>query len=88
MKPIFTRSQMIAGSAAVVLLTVCLFQLPGTYGATTTVTQAVTIGVGLDDRNVTTDQLSGEIRQQLSQRGVSVSEEEVQAAATSALDLI
>jgi len=79
---------MIAGSAAVVLLTACLFQLPGAYGAQTTVTKTVKIGVGLDDRNVTKDQLSREIRQQLGKRGVSVSEKEVQAATTNALDLI
>ena len=88
MTPIFTRAQMIAGSAAVVLLTVGLFQLPGAYGATTTVTEEVKIGVGLDDRNVTKDQLSRQIRQQLGKRGVSATEKEVQAAATNALDLI
>ena len=79
---------MIAGSAAVVLLAVCLFQLPGAYGATTTDTKEVKVGVGLDDRNVTKDQLSREIKQQLNKRGVSATEKEVQAAATNALDLI
>jgi len=79
---------MIAGSAAVVLLTVCLFQLPGAYGAITTDTKEVKVGVGLDDRNVTKDQLAGEIKQQLRKRGVSANEKEVQAAATHALDLI
>ena len=88
MNRIFTRAQMIAGSAAAALLTVCLLQLPGAYAATTTDTKTVKVGVGLDDRNVTKDQLSREIRQQLSKRGVSVSEKEVQAAATNALDLI
>ena len=88
MTSIFTHVQMMAGSAAVVLLTVCLLQLPGAYAATTADTKTVKVGVGLDDRNVTKDQLSREIRQQLSKRGVSVSEKEVQAAATNALDLI
>jgi hypothetical protein len=88
MKRIFTRVQMIAGSAAAALLTVCLLQVPAAYGATTPDTKDVKIGVGLDDRNVTKDQLSREIKQQLSKRGVSASEKEVQAAVTNALDLI
>jgi hypothetical protein len=88
MRSAFTRSRIIAGSAAVVLLAVCLFQLPRAYAATTTDTKAVKVGVGLDNRNVTKEQLSHEIKQQLSKRGVSASEKEVQAAAANALDLI
>jgi hypothetical protein len=76
---------MIAGSAAVVSLAVCLFQLPGAYGAITTDTKEVKVGVGLDDRNVTKEQLSREIKQELSKRGVSATEKEIQAAATNAL---
>lgn len=87
MNSILSRSKLIARLAALVLLAVCLFQLPGSH-AMTTVTKAVKIGVGLDNRNVTKDQLAREIRQQLSSRGVSASEKQVQAAATNALDLI
>ena len=70
------------------LLAVCLFQMPVAYGAVTMFTKIVRIGVGLDDRNVTKAQLASEIRQQFNSRGVSVSEKEVQAAATNALNLI
>jgi len=88
MKSTLNNSKLIAGPAALVLLAACFFQIPVAYGAITTVTRTVKIGVGLNDRNVTKDQLAREIRQQLSGRGVSVSEKEVQAAATNALDLI
>ncbi len=88
MKSTFTNSKLIPGLAALVLLAVCFFQIPVASGAITTVTKVVRIGVGLDDRNVTKDQLAQEIRQQFRSRGVSVSEKEVQAAATNALDLV
>ena len=88
MKSTFTNSKLIAGPAALVLLAACFSQIPVAYGAITTVTKIVKIGVGLDDRNVTKDQLAREIRQELSVRRVSVSEKEVQAAATNALNLI
>jgi outer membrane lipopolysaccharide assembly protein LptE/RlpB len=88
MKSRFTRSKLTVGPAALALLAVCFFQMPGAHGATTTVTKAVKIGVGLDDRNATKDQLAREIRQQLNSRGVRVSEKEVQTAATNALNLI
>ena len=88
MKSTFTNSKLIPGAAALVLLAACFFQTPVAYGAVTTVTKSVKIGVGLDDRNVTKDQLAQEIRQQLNGRGVSVSNKEVHAAATNALNLI
>ncbi|MCM3872271.1 MAG: hypothetical protein ND895_16440 [Pyrinomonadaceae bacterium] len=87
MKSRFTNSKLIPVAAALVLLAVCFFQIPVASGAITAVTKIVKIGVGLDDRNVTKDQLAAEIRQKLTGR-VSVSETEVQSAATNALDLI
>jgi hypothetical protein len=88
MKSTLTNYKLIAGPAALVLLAACFFQTTVAYGAITKATRIVKIGVGLNDRNVTKDQLAREIRQKLSGRGVSVSEKEVQAAAANALDLI
>jgi hypothetical protein len=88
MKTTFTNSKLIAGPAVLVLLAACILQTTVAYSATPTTTTVVKIGVGLDDRNVTKDQLAREIRQKLSARGVAVSEKDVQAAAANALDLI
>jgi hypothetical protein len=88
MKSTFSNSRLIPGAVALVLLAVCFLQIPVTYGAITTVTRIVKIGVGLDNRNITKGQLAEEIRQKLSARGVSASERQVQDAATDALNLI
>lgn len=63
----------------------------GAYGAMaqkTITKKSVHVAVGLDTRSATQDQLAGEIRQQLNERGVKATEQEVQAAARRALDLI
>jgi hypothetical protein len=48
----------------------------------------VQVAVGLETRSATQDQLAREIRRQLDGRGISATEQEVQAAARRALDLI
>lgn len=54
----------------------------------TTASKPAQVAIGLETRSATQDQLAREIRQQLKDRGVSASEQEVQAAARHALDLI
>ena len=88
MQSTFTNSKLIAVPAALVVLAGSFFQIPVAYGTINAVTKTVKIGVGLDDRNVTKDQLVREIRQEINARGVSVSDNDVQAAATNALNLI
>jgi hypothetical protein len=75
---------------AVLALLVTFLGMSGRGGMaqTTTNKKSVQVAIGLETKSATKEQLARAIRQQLSGRGVSASEQEVHAAARSALDLI